>query len=313
MTSADQGSPRHVLAMDIAALGAGEEGWIRFGDRLATIRLATVLVYIGDTPYPGLPDPDYVIDVAGELITRLPAGDTIEEWPQPGRPTGIAPALEHLAEGLLVPTSEVYTVLGADRAIPAELERVVVIGEGPAPEHAVRASAADEDAVIAALEETQLFGRSTVTAPDISDTAFEAALDTLRRNVTPLGFSAASLADNPLNSHDANYASVWARDGIITGLWTLCLDDPELIRAFRNTVRVLAKHQAPSGQIPANVRIAGEQPDYSGIGGIASIDSVIWFVIGAVFQHRSGGDREPYARDRHIVPGEQFFNRLFIT
>jgi len=292
MTSADQGSPRHVLAMDIAALGAGEEGWIRFGDRLATIRLATVLVYIGDTPYPGLPDPDYVIDVAGELITRLPAGDTIEEWPQPGRPTGIAPALEHLAEGLLVPTSEVYTVLGADRAIPAELERVVVIGEGPAPEHAVRASAGDEDAVIAALEETQLFGRSTVTAPDISDTAFEAALDTLRRNVTPLGFSAASLADNPLNSHDANYASVWARDGIITGLWTLCLDDPELIQAFRNTVRVLAKHQAPSGQIPANVRIAGEQPDYSGIGGIASIDSVIWFVIGAVRLAFHTQDRE---------------------
>ena len=73
------------------------------------------------------------------------------------------------------------------------------------------------------------------------------------------------MADNPLSAHDANYASVWARDGVITGLWTLCLEDPELLKAFERTLRLLAKHQAPSGQIPSNVRVAGERPDYSGI------------------------------------------------
>jgi len=293
MTSyaADFSGPHHLLAIDIDALEATEESWGRLGDRLATIRLATVLVYIGGAA-DWLPEPDYVISPVGDSITRLPGGDIVDEWPLPGEATGIAPALAHLADGLLIPMSEVYTVLGATRTIPDELERVVVVGEGPAPAHAIRAAAPDEDAIIVALEESQFLGRTTAATPDICDTAFDAALDTLRNNLTPLGFSAASLTHNSLNTHDANYASVWARDGIITGMWTLCLDDPQFIDAFRNTIRVLAKHQAPSGQIPSNVRIADEQPDYSGIGGIASIDSVIWFVIGSVRFAFHTGDRE---------------------
>ena len=34
-----------------------------------------------------------------------------------------------------------------------------------------------------------------------------------------------------------------------------------------------------NGQVPANVRIEDERPDYSGVGGIASIDSGIWVII----------------------------------
>ena len=41
------------------------------------------------------------------------------------------------------------------------------------------------------------------------------AIESLHRNVTPLGFTAASLADNRLGLEDANYASVWARDGVM--------------------------------------------------------------------------------------------------
>ena len=40
----------------------------------------------------------------------------------------------------------------------------------------------------------------------------------------------------------------------------------------------------PTGQVPANVRIDTGEPDYSGVGNIASIDSGLWVVI-ALYAH----------------------------
>lgn len=117
---------------------------------------------------------------------------------------------------------------------------------------------------------------------DTSEEALERAIDSLRRNITPMGFSAASLADNRLTKEYSNYFAVWSRDGIKTGLWSLCLNDAEITECFRRTLQLMAEHQTKSGQIPANVQIKTGTPDYAGIGGIASIDSVLWFVIGAI-------------------------------
>lgn len=105
------------------------------------------------------------------------------------------------------------------------------------------------------------------------------AIDTLRRNITPLGFSAASLDDNATIGTDANYRSVWARDGSITVIQSLFLDDPVIRRAQRATLTTLLDHISPPGQIPSNVRIDTGVPDYSGVGRIASIDSGLWVII----------------------------------
>jgi glycogen debranching enzyme len=250
------------------------------------------LVYIGAESFPGLPEPDYVIDLSGETITRLPAGEDVDGWPRPGTNAEIPGAVAHLADALLIPWSEVYCVVGAEHLVPDDVQRLVVVGGETAPSHGGWVAEPDEDAVIASLEENQLLGRATSAATDICDIGFEAALESLKRNLSELGFTAASIADNPLGVQDANYAAVWARDGVITGLWTLCLDDPELVAAFERTLRALARHQTPAGQIPSNVRLDREQPDYSGIGGIASIDSVIWFAIGAARLAFHTGDRE---------------------
>ncbi|MDH5373509.1 MAG: hypothetical protein OEX97_11250, partial [Acidimicrobiia bacterium] len=212
---------------------------------------------------------------------RLPEGEEVDGWPRSGEPADIAGAVLHLSEAIMVSSSEVYLVLGPDRPVPDKAQRLIVVGGDGAPRGGGWVADPNEDAVIAALEDAQLLGRSTMAAPDICREGFAAATETLRRNITDMGFTAASLNDNPLGVQDANYAAVWARDGVITGLWTLCLDDQQFVDAFEQTVRVLVRHQTPSGQIPSNVRLAGEQPDYSGIGGIGSIDSVIWFVIGA--------------------------------
>lgn len=121
--------------------------------------------------------------------------------------------------------------------------------------------------------------------------AYDRALESLRHNITPMGFSAAGLGDNPLTEAESNYFAVWSRDGIKTGLWSLGLNDPDITECFRRTLQVLAEHQTESGQIPANVQIATGVPDYSGVGNIASIDSVIWFVIGGSRYGAYTGDR----------------------
>lgn len=126
---------------------------------------------------------------------------------------------------------------------------------------------------------------------DLAQEAFERAISSLHRNITPLGFSAAGLSDNPLTEEDSNYFAVWSRDGIKSGLWTLSLNDPDVTECFRRTLELMAEHQTENGQIPANVQIKTGIPDYGGIGDIASIDSVLWFVIGSCRYAAYTGDR----------------------
>lgn len=110
-------------------------------------------------------------------------------------------------------------------------------------------------------------------------TAYEKALIALRKNITPLGFSACSLTDNVVTGTDANYRSVWARDGSITIINTLHLDDPDIRECQRRTLETLLNAASPTGQLPANVRIDDGAPDYSGVGSICSIDSGLWVII----------------------------------
>lgn len=109
--------------------------------------------------------------------------------------------------------------------------------------------------------------------------AYRKAIDALRKNVTPKGFSACSLDDNQVFGTDQNYRAVWARDGCKCIIWSLDLDDDEMRGCQAATLRTLLSHQAPSGQIPSNVTIDDEVPEYAGVGGITSIDSGLWLLI----------------------------------
>jgi glycogen debranching enzyme len=108
---------------------------------------------------------------------------------------------------------------------------------------------------------------------------YQRALEALRRNVTPKGFSACSLVDNQVYGTDANYRSVWARDGAKTTLWTLDLDDEDICACQEHTLRTILSHQAPAGQLPAHVSVDTDQPEYGGVGGITSIDGALWTII----------------------------------
>ncbi|MBK7873359.1 MAG: HAD-IIB family hydrolase [Saprospiraceae bacterium] len=109
---------------------------------------------------------------------------------------------------------------------------------------------------------------------------YQKALEAIRYNITPMGFSACSLEHNSTRGTDANYRSVWARDGAITISGTIPILDDEQIRTCQiATFNTLLNHISPNGQVPANVSIDTDIPDYSGVGGICSIDSGLWVII----------------------------------
>ncbi|MGA3006825.1 MAG: HAD-IIB family hydrolase, partial [Opitutaceae bacterium] len=109
--------------------------------------------------------------------------------------------------------------------------------------------------------------------------AYQKALVALKKNITPLGFSACSLDDNVVTGTDANYRSVWGRDGAFTTIATLELDDPEVRAAQRRTLDTLLDATSPTGQIPSNIRIDDGAADYAGVGHICAIDSGLWVII----------------------------------
>ena len=126
----------------------------------------------------------------------------------------------------------------------------------------------------------------TLNAEDrkLIETGYEKATEALRKNITPLGFSACSLADNTVTGTDINYRSIWARDGCFTLVQTIEMDDPDIREAQKQTLRTLLNAVSPPGQVPANVRIETLEPEYAGIGGICSIDSGLWLII-AVYHY----------------------------
>jgi sucrose-6F-phosphate phosphohydrolase len=110
---------------------------------------------------------------------------------------------------------------------------------------------------------------------------YEKAIEAVKYNITPLGFSACSLEHNYSLGTDTNYRSVWARDGAITIIGTIPLTkkDEEIHNCQIATFDTLLSHVSPSGQVPSNVSIDDNTPDYSGVGGICSIDSGMWLII----------------------------------
>lgn len=247
-------------------------------------------------------------------------------------------ALAWLCESLGIPTSEVLVAgdSGNDAAM-FRLDRVrgIIVGNAQ-PElltavvgqEAYRASSVLADGVVEGLKHFELIDtlpdvhaeadsnlaetdpeiRSLFNASairpisqkerDVIRTGYEHALDALRRNITPAGFSACSLDDNEVIGTDINYRSVWGRDGAITVNSVIHLEDDDVRAACRTTLQTLFDHTSPTGQVPANVRIDTGEPDYSGIGGIAAIDSGLWAVIAFYDYVHQTGDLD-FLREYH--------------
>ena len=249
----------------------------RLRDRLGLHRAQLLIVVVAAAPVltDGI-EADYLVGRTGDWILRLPAQEEVTNAPR----GSLSEAIRHLAEEFLIMPSTVALFLATHMSTPS-----------PDPAWLLeRLAPGDGHGLIAAMDR-YLTQPLAAASADLCDEGLVQAIESLRRNVTPFGFTAASVSDNQLGLEDANYASVWARDGTMTGLWSMGLNNPEFLEAFAATLRLLARHQTPSGQIPAYVLLEDERPEYSGIGGIASIDSVLWFVIGAIRFSFFVGDR----------------------
>ncbi len=119
----------------------------------------------------------------------------------------------------------------------------------------------------------------TPTDQSLLREGYERAIEAIRRNITPIGFSPCSIADNRVVGTDANYRGIWARDGAKCVVWTSDLEDDDIRRCQEQTLRTILDHQGPAGQLPAYVALEDGRPEYGGVGGITSIDSALWMFV----------------------------------
>lgn len=96
------------------------------------------------------------------------------------------------------------------------------------------------------------------------DLAYLKAIEVLKKNSTQFGFKAS--ADY--------YNSVWARDGAITLLGAMLVENSDLIKTSRKTLETLKLHQNPIGQIPNVFFIDIKKPKYY------ALDANSWWVVG---------------------------------
>ncbi len=173
-----------------------------------------------------------------------------------------APLQETCAQAVINGLWHYQVIDGEYKSIEDESEQALLY-------ETLRASS-DED--IAALSREQI---------EFIRHGYHQAIKALKKTITPLGFAACSLDENDTIGTDENYRSVWARDGSITiiGSLPLLTQDDEIHLCQRQTLETLLNNLSLNGQIPANVRIDDSRPDYSGVGGIASIDSGLWLII----------------------------------
>jgi hypothetical protein len=101
--------------------------------------------------------------------------------------------------------------------------------------------------------------------------AYQQSLALLRRCLTAAGFVASPVKVD-------NYARVWARDGVITGLAALASGDTQLIAGMERTLATLSHYQGPHGEIPSNVTLDGSQVSYGHL--VGRVDALLWYVIG---------------------------------
>ncbi len=111
--------------------------------------------------------------------------------------------------------------------------------------------------------------------------AYQKSLDMLRNCLSPSGFVASPATID-------NYARVWTRDGVISGLAALASDDTTLIAGMQRTMTTLTRHQGTHGEIPSNVTVDGSHVSYGHLAG--RVDALLWYIIGVCAYIRYSND-----------------------
>jgi Alkaline and neutral invertase len=101
------------------------------------------------------------------------------------------------------------------------------------------------------------------------------AIQTIYNAITPHGILAST-------NDIGNYARIWSRDAMMTGITGLLLDDATIIAAHKCSIITLANAQASTGQIPSNVKLEGTKIDVSFGTLVGRVDATTWWLIGTL-------------------------------
>lgn len=154
----------------------------------------------------------------------------------------------------------------------------MIIGN-PGPEALPRPSPSPQSSTGKKMAEKKAPGADNQN--DISRLGYSKAMELLHACATENGFLASP-------TKKANYRRIWSRDGVIIGLAALMSGEAELIDAARLTLKTLARHQGPHGEIPSNVTPGSDRVSYGGMAG--RVDANLWFIIGCGEYWQATGD-----------------------
>jgi hypothetical protein len=112
---------------------------------------------------------------------------------------------------------------------------------------------------------------------ELVEAARARAIALLRRNLTPQGILAAT---PDARAKARGYAAIFARDAAICAIGMALSAERDLEDAAATGLLTLAAHQAPNGQLPKFVDLAGSDADFWYLG---CIDATLWWLIGVAF------------------------------
>lgn len=127
---------------------------------------------------------------------------------------------------------------------------------------------------------------------NIHEEAYTRSLALLRTCLAPMGYVASPVQVD-------NYARVWARDGVITGLAGLASGESDLLDGLRRTLATLGQHAGPHGEIPSNVALDGQRVSYGSL--VGRVDSLLWYVIGVCAYVQFTGEVSQQELHRPVV------------
>ncbi len=79
-----------------------------------------------------------------------------------------------------------------------------------------------------------------------------------------------------------NYAHVWSRDSMMTGIAGMLINDEKIMDAWKQSILTLANHVGSAGQIPSNVAVSvGGKTKVSYGSLVGRVDATTWWIIGS--------------------------------
>lgn len=111
------------------------------------------------------------------------------------------------------------------------------------------------------------------------------ALESIYKAIIPQGIMATAMQVD-------NYASVWSRDSMMTGIAGLIVKDKKIIEGLKASILSLVDNQNQAGQLPSNISFpeGNTKTSYGSL--VGRVDATTWWIVGACIYILNTNDDE---------------------